>query len=239
MKAVIVNGSPHMDRGNTALLVEPFAEGLREGGAAVEILYTRKLAIEPCEGDYACWFKTPGRCYKKDDMNALLPAIAGADALVFASPVYVDGVTGPLKCFMDRLIPIGRPDMEDRGGRCRHPQREVVERGALAVVSNCGFYEMENFDPLVAHMRALAENLGRSFAGALLRPHGGFLKPMLDRGMAVGDVLDAARRAGVELARDGRISEEAQRIVGRNLLPRETYLEMANERVRKNLDAIR
>jgi len=37
-------------------------------------------------------------------MQMLLPKITEADALVLATPVYVDGVTGPMKNLLDRII---------------------------------------------------------------------------------------------------------------------------------------
>ncbi|MCK4722400.1 MAG: flavodoxin family protein [Dehalococcoidia bacterium] len=67
-KVVAVNGSAMMDNGNTHLILEPFLEGLKETGAEVELFYTRKLDIKPCQGGFICWNKTPGECWQKDDM---------------------------------------------------------------------------------------------------------------------------------------------------------------------------
>ncbi len=238
MKAFVVNGSPHTEKGNTALILDPFVEGMKDEGASVDVVYTKRLDVAPCEGDYACWFKTPGACFRHDDMERMLPLASSADILVFATPVYVDGATGPLKNFMDRLIPIGHPEIEVREGHCRHPQRERLENGVLALVANCGFWELDNFDPLVVHMKAAAKNLGREYAGALLRPHGGALRPMIDGAMGVQDVLDAAREAGREIVRHGRISERAMNIVSRELLPRETFVDIANTRMKQALDKL-
>ena len=44
MKAIAINGSPKMDGGNTALVLNPFLEGMKEAGAEVEVLYTSALA---------------------------------------------------------------------------------------------------------------------------------------------------------------------------------------------------
>ena len=238
VKAVVINGSPHAEKGNTALILDPFVEGMKDEGAEVDVFYTKKLAVKPCEGEYACWFKTPGACFQRDDMDSLLSLISRAEVLVFATPVYVDGMTGPLKNFMDRLIPIGHPEIEIRDGHCRHPQREKLEGGVLALVANCGFWELDNFDPLVVHMKAVAKNLEREYAGALLRPHGGALRPMLEGGMAVGDVFDAAREAGRGIVRDGRIPEREMKIVSRELLPREAFIDVANTRMKRALDKL-
>ncbi len=75
MKALVINSSPHMDKGNTALILTPFIEGMKEASADVEIFYTKKLKIEPCNGCFTCWLKTPGVCIHKDDMAAILPKL--------------------------------------------------------------------------------------------------------------------------------------------------------------------
>jgi multimeric flavodoxin WrbA len=229
MKALVVNGSPKGDKGNTALVLDPFVEGMKEAGAEVETLLVRDLSIRPCLGDYACWHKTPGKCILDDSMKEVLPKIAEAEILVIASPVYVDGITGPTKCFMDRMIPLVSPRFEMRDGHCRHPRMPDTMKGKMVLVSNCGFWEMDNFDPLVAHIQAASRNMDREFAGALLRPHGPAFAAMLKMGHAVGDVFEAAREAGRQLVRDGRMRPETLAGVSRELLPLEMYAKIVNE----------
>ncbi len=47
MKVLAINSSPKMDKGNTAMILNPFLEEMREAGAEVELFYTRKLNIKP------------------------------------------------------------------------------------------------------------------------------------------------------------------------------------------------
>ncbi len=237
MKVLAINGSPHGEKGNTALILTQFLDGMKLAGAEVELFYTKKMKINPCLGEYNCWFKTPGVCSQKDDMQELVPKLMEADVLVFATPLYVDGMTGPMKNLLDRAIPIGDPVIEIRDGHCRHIGRKIVKEGKLVLVSNCGFWELDNFDPLVAHMKAISSNLGREFAGALLRPHGPALKAMMDQGMPVHDVLDAAREAGRQLAADGRMKPDTLKIVSRELLPMEMYVNIANQYAQDRLSA--
>jgi len=75
MDVLAINGSPHMNEGNTAKILNPFLEGLKEAGANVELIYSWKLNIEPCSGDMSCWFVNPGTCAKDDDMKTILPKI--------------------------------------------------------------------------------------------------------------------------------------------------------------------
>ena len=238
MKVVAINGSPNMGKGNTALVLGPFLEGVREAGAEVELFYTRKLKINPCQGEFNCWLKTPGECFQQDDMRMLLPKLAEADVLVLATPVYVDGVTGPMKNLLDRIIPLAQPFFELRDGHCRHPGRDGSKGGKLVLVSNCGFWEMDNFDPLLVYIAAICKNLGSEFAGALLRPHGPALRGMMERSMPVEDVFESAKEAGRQLVEDGKMSPETLKVVSRELLPLEMYEQIVNQRFQEALDAL-
>ena len=55
LKAVAINGSPNMAKGNTARVLGPFIEGMTEGGCEVDLVYAKRLKIEPCScGGMAC-----------------------------------------------------------------------------------------------------------------------------------------------------------------------------------------
>lgn len=238
MKVVAINSSPNMDKGNTALILTPFLEGLRENGAQVELFYTGKLKINPCRGEFDCWVKTPGECFLMDDMQMLLPKISTADIIVLATPVYVDGVTGPMKNLLDRMLPLLQPFFELREGHSRHLLRSKANLGKLALVSNCGFWEMDNFNPLLYQIVSLCKNYKMEFAGALLRPHGPALKVMIEIGMPVEDIFEAARDAGRQLFLNGKISSESSEIVSRELLPLEMYMQAGNQQFQGMIDAL-
>ena len=238
MKVLAFNSSPRMDKGNTALILNPFLEGMREAGAGVELFYTKKLKINPCQGEFNCWLKTPGKCWQKDDMDMLRPKLGEADVWVIATPLYVDGMTGPMKNLIDRIIPLVQPFFELRDDHIRHPARGGTKRGKTVLVSNCGFWEMDNFDALLVHMKAMCKNMDREFAGALLRPQGPALRPMMEIGGLVEDVVEAAREAGRQLVRDGKISTETLNTVSRELMSREDYIQVANQNFQQALDAL-
>ncbi len=190
--------------------------------------YTRDLKVYPCSGEFHCWVKQPGECYQQDDMQLLYPKLKEANILVFATPLYVDGLTGPLKNVIDRMIPLVKPQFELRDGHCRHPLRDEVTQGYLVLVSNCGFWELDNFDPLVLHMKALCQNMGRVFAGALLRPQGPALRAMVQIGQPVDDIFAAANEAGRQLVKHGRMSPSTLRTLCRELVSRDDYVHEMN-----------
>lgn len=175
-----------------------------------------------------------GLCIQKDDMG-LNPKVSQTDILVIASPVYCDGVTGPMKTFMDRTVPEILPFFELENDHLRHPSREGVKEGKIVLLSNCGLWEMDNFDPLVTHIEAFCRNAHAEFAGALLRPHGPAFQNMAEMGMPVDDIMDAVKEAGQKLVKDGEMSDETLNTVSRELLPRKMYMQLANQRFQEEL----
>jgi len=232
-----INASPHKDNGNTALILNPFLEGMKRAGAEVSVVYTEDLKIHPCRGDFTCFCRPSGTCIQSDDMDWLMPKVRDADILVFASPLYVDGVTGPMKIFIDRLVPLLQMYIETREGHSRHPPKDTKVR-KIVLVSNCGFWEKDNFDPVIRHMRALSKNLNAEFAAALIRPHGTFLKSAPQTGLPYEDILEAAMRAGHQIVKDGVIAEETLAAVSREMLPYDTFMQVSNPMIGKLVERL-
>lgn len=230
MKVLAINGSPRKEKGNTALILTPFLEGIKKAGAEVDLYYTADLNINPCKGDYSCWFRTPGRCIYDDDMNLLMDKMHEMDVLVIASPVYSWGLTGPMKIVLDRTVARVQPFVEIKDGHMQHIRREGSKpHQKVVLVSNCGLWEEDNFDPLLAQIKAKCTYGHMTFAGALLRPHGPALRAMMDRGLPVNHVTDAAQMAGVQLIKEGVMSQELLETVRRPLMPKEAYLQVMNQ----------
>ncbi len=225
MKVLVINGSPRGDRGATAGVLKPFIEGMESAGASVEVLNLPRLKINPCRGCFDCWWKTPGVCVQNDDMKDILPKLADADLTVYATPVYVDGMTGPMKTFMDRSIPLLEGKWELRDNHCRHPLREGTKSSKIALVSVSGFTELDNFNPLVMHMKAAALNMNREFVGAVLRPCAWIIPEGEKRGAKYDDIGKALNEAGRQIVNEGKISKDTLNIIARELIPREQILD--------------
>ncbi len=208
-----------MDEGNTALILNPFLDGMREAGANVELFYTRKLKIGPCMGDMSCWFQNPGKCGQDDDMQLLLPKFKEAEVIVWASPVYYSGITGPLKNLMDRQLPL---HMQENAG---------LKRQKIVLVSTCGAWEISMFDPLLAQMKAIysTSEANSEFAGALLRPMAEGMKEMIKAGETrlIDEIFQSAKEAGRQLVKEGKFSDDIQKKVSKPLMPRDAYYKAA------------
>lgn len=239
MTVLAFNASPRKEKGNTALILNPFLDGMRSAGAEVELFYVKKLKIAPCLGCFNCWLKTPGECVQKDDMLQIVPKMRQADIVVYATPVYSHGMTGQLKNLIDRMVSIASPFIEVKDGRTRHFPAEGEKTQKTVLVSNCGLWGLENFTPLLTQIEAMTGDPPSEFAGALLRPHGEALRGMLKMGAPVNDVVEAATEAGRQLVQDGTMSPETLRMVSRELLPMETYVQMVNEQFQLAMDKFR
>ncbi|MCJ7767984.1 flavodoxin family protein, partial [Candidatus Bathyarchaeota archaeon] len=50
-----------MEKGNTAKILTPFLEGMKEAEASVELFYAKRLNVKPCTGEFHCWNKKPSQ----------------------------------------------------------------------------------------------------------------------------------------------------------------------------------
>lgn len=235
MKILTINGSPSGTSGKTWWVLEKFIKGMEEAGAEVTAVHLAHKKIHHCTGELACWFKTPGECIHDDDMREITPLFNDAEGLVIATPVYVDGMTGLLKNCIDRLVPTVEPFFEVRENHMRHPSR-LGKLSRVALVSVCGFPEMDNFDPMVRHIKAICKNMNARFSGAVLRP----AAPALDAAakyhpFKTHDISNAIKKAGEEFVRDGEISNETSKIISTELFSPEDYKREVNKAFERTL----
>lgn len=221
MKVLALNGSPHAEKGCTNVILENLLAGMRDAGAQAELLELAKYKINHCLGCFACWIKTPGKCAHNDDMGGLLEKYAAADILVFGTPLYHFNMTGLLKDFIDRTLPIAEPWFvanPDNPGLSAHPSR-CKKTKSILLVSPAGFPEKANFRPLVNWFKEYAQIEGSKYLGEILAAgmpvilgHDEFKENILRYGRAV-------RQAGKELILSGAISPQTVKILDEDLFP--------------------
>jgi putative NADPH-quinone reductase len=232
MHVMAINGSPRNETSSTNHILTPLLEGMRSAGATTEVVHLGKLQIKHCLGCFLCWIRTPGKCAQKDDMNEVFERFIQADLLVFGTPLYHYHMSGLLKNFIDRTLPMHEPWLlEDPGHSSwsKHPDRYPRERSML-VVSPCGFPEFDYFVPMVQYFQFLAQKTRWRYLGEILRPEGEVLRTPECQEM-IAWYYDLLRQAGGELIREGRISPELQISLRRDLTPGgpEAFRQMANK----------
>jgi multimeric flavodoxin WrbA len=106
MKVIAINGSPRKNK-NTATLLNKALEGAASRGAETELIHLYELNYKGCVSCFACKIKNGinyGRCGFNDDLIPVLQKAEKADAIILGSPIYLQGITGVMKSFLERLI---------------------------------------------------------------------------------------------------------------------------------------
>jgi multimeric flavodoxin WrbA len=115
--------------GNTARIVQMIEARMQTLAAQhdtsleFETLFLGNLDMRPCRGCRICFDRGEEACPIEDDIPRIRAKMDAADALILASPVYVDDVSGLVKTWMDRLAYLcHRPAL---GGVCAYPLATV------------------------------------------------------------------------------------------------------------------
>lgn len=109
MKILILNGSPR-PKGNTAQMAEAFRSGAESAGHEVTLLNVAHMNIKGCLACEYCHTRGNGACIQKDDMQQVYDALRDAEMLVLAAPIYYHGISGQLKCAIDRFYSAAYPN---------------------------------------------------------------------------------------------------------------------------------
>ena len=171
-------------------------------------------------------------------MQTIYSKLAASDIIDLATPVYIDRMNSQMKAVIDRCYALLQLVFEIRDGHTRHSRRPNFKPGKMVLVSTCGHPELDNFGPLVSQVKAICRNLDREYAGALLRPIAWFLPRADQMGASVDDIYQAAKDAGQQLLRDGRIKAQTLVNVSRDIISRERFVESINANIQTILDRL-
>lgn len=118
-RVLAVSSSPRRD-GNSRLLAEALVEGAAEAGAAAELVDVADYLDGHLRDCTKCR-DAEDRCTIDDGYGDLfLNKVLPADAIVYATPIWWYGISGPLKSFIDRYycyVSGNHPDAADNARR--------------------------------------------------------------------------------------------------------------------------
>lgn len=134
-KNILVIQGGGRPKGNTALLIEHFAEGAQEAGHQVKVVNLLKNEVNGCLGCNACRYGKP--CIQKDGFHDIVPEIKAADLIVFASPLYFWTISSKIKAFIERFYALAEEDPNPPLGRY---EKYPVKDCALLVTAADNFF---------------------------------------------------------------------------------------------------
>jgi len=123
MELLVLNGNPDPANHIWEQYLADWSAALRDRDVRTEVVHLREMDIRYCNGCWSCWWATPGRCSRQDDLPSLYPRILRADVLVWASPLVMGNVSALTKKAQDRFIPLLHPFIEMVGGESHHRRR--------------------------------------------------------------------------------------------------------------------
>ena len=91
-------------------MITAFCEGLECAGHEWDVYDIFKMNIHGCLACEYCHTKGNGQCVQKDDMQSIYEQLQEAEMLVIASPIYYHGLSGQLKCTIDRFYAAAYPN---------------------------------------------------------------------------------------------------------------------------------
>ncbi len=84
-------------------MVKTFQQAAEEHGHQVTVFNVCKMNIKGCLACEYCHGKGHGQCVRKDDMQEIYAELRDTEMLVLAAPIYYHGISGQLKCVIDRF----------------------------------------------------------------------------------------------------------------------------------------
>ncbi len=182
-RVLVFKGSPR-ENGNSSALADRAAQGAKAAGAEVETFSLHGMDINPCDACDIC--QETGVCVLKDDMQALYPKLAQADAIIIASPIYWFTMSAQTKLFIDRWYalksPLGNPlKGKPFGILLTYGDTDPYSSGAINAIRT--FQDM--FRYIGANLRGLVYGTAMEAGDALKQPD------LIERAYKLGQKLAA------------------------------------------------
>lgn len=109
--------------GSTGAYIEKFNKNRFGNNDNIKIFNLSEMTVNQCTGCFSCWLKTPGECIFKDSMEEIYFEIVKADIMILVSPIKTGFISGKIKTFLDRLIPLLLPYFEIINNEFHHTGR--------------------------------------------------------------------------------------------------------------------
>jgi multimeric flavodoxin WrbA len=162
MKVLTILGSPKK-KGNTAAVLGMFEEIIAKDHE-IDRVNMSDCNVQGCLGCYACQETSdePG-CIQQDDAGSILERIIGADAVVYATPLFDWSFSAQIKALLDRHLCLvtgyGSPEY-----------KSLVAGKKLALLVTCGGPVENNADLIQANFDRIGNFLKGGAAGKYVVP---------------------------------------------------------------------
>ena len=164
MKIVTLQASPHLD-GNTDRLLDWSERALKDWRHDVTRINLGAMNIQPCKACFAC-AETPDApgCVLSDDVPGVFGEMINADAIIYATPLYMWGFSAQMKALLDRSICLVR-------GYSGEEHRSLIENTPATLLVSCGGPDAGNADLIRESFPRYANYARLDDRGIFVFPH--------------------------------------------------------------------
>lgn len=177
IKIIGIVGSPR--KGNTEIMVFETLEGAKARGAETEMILLGNKNIKLCRGSEESEYD--------DDMNEISKKMEEAGGIVIGSPTYFDSVSGLLKNFIDRTLPLYET------GKLK---------GKFLAVTAVGEADMQSINRVVDYLKIFGDICEMKFIGSVsaiagapgsVREDGNKIQELRQLGEKMAEVIKKAK----------------------------------------------
>jgi multimeric flavodoxin WrbA len=154
-----------------------------------------------------------------------------SDLVVMATPVYVHNVTGIMKTFLDRLMPIIDPHLVKMENGYTGHIKKYDNYPKFGVIATGGFPEQKCCEFISQYFNRIAMDLYSEVLFEIYKGEAVLLKTADKIGL--GSLLDEykqnVRKAAKEVVENMKISEATAQQLNQPFVPEDIYIEQANK----------
>jgi multimeric flavodoxin WrbA len=224
VKVLALNGSLRGTKGATGKILQNMATGVEKAGGIWDVIHLSELKIETCRACNHCQRTRSYQCIfdGKDDTEEIFGRMAASDMLIYASPVYVFGLSSLLKRFLERIhsrAPVAEILLTKSGLFFHATDQSISNKPFVSIVvcdniENLTVRNTKEYFRIFGHFMDAphAAHLERRSAAAWMTALEG---PCQQAKENAESVLTAYARAGEELVLRGCISGRTKKITER------------------------
>ena len=143
MKITLLDGNPDKDDFQFVNYMGRLHTQL-SAGHHLKYYELRDLKVDSCIGCWDCWWKTPGRCVLKDDVEEMMRSAINSDLLLIAAPLVAGFIPYKAKMALERFIPLIHPYITLVEGECHHRKRYEQYPDMGIILKKEGFTDKED-----------------------------------------------------------------------------------------------
>ncbi len=219
MKILAINSSFRGPKGMSALLIDKLFEGATENGAECEAIHLAELQINHCIDCQLC--QTPEHLLKctfdeKDDASFVFRKMREADLIIFATPVYVLGMSSLLKTLFERFYStakVGEFHFTKSGMFFHHGDELLAQKPFVPLVVYDNL-ETEMPKNIISYFKTYSKFSDAEMVGTLIRKSAGMLgvsASSKNKSAIADSILQAYIQAGRELATQKKICKSTEK----------------------------